>query len=62
MCVQRGKEREKKILIVKVFLQACNMIKGIIDLVLILPWGCYLFLQHENSLSVDETGHYLWKY
>lgn len=43
--VEREKEREIEIFSVSL-LQACNVIKGIIDLVLILPRSCYLLLQH----------------
>lgn len=46
---ERGKGRQIEILIVPSFLQARNVIKGIIDLVLILPSGCYLFLQHDEK-------------
>lgn len=45
---ERGKGRQIEILIVQSFLQARNVIKGIIDLVLILPSGCYLLLQHDE--------------
>ena len=53
-CRERGKGRQIEILIVPSFLQAHNVIKGIIDLVLILPSGCYLFLQH------DERSPFCW--
>lgn len=51
LSVHRGEEKEIRILIVTVFLQACNVIKGITDLAFISPCGCYLFLQlDEKSL------------
>lgn len=53
--IKGNREGEIEILIVSLFfLQACNMIKGIFDLVLTLPCGCYLVLQH------DERTPFCW--
>lgn len=48
VCACESEESDRDLNRYSLFLQACNVIKGVIDLVHILPCGCYLFLRHEK--------------